>query len=301
MKVLCAVDGSEFSHWGTEALAALVEHPPKTLVLVHVLDIGPLKASGKRGGVSMSRPLARLKQEGARLLGEYDQVARLALKQRATAPITGIEKALVQGPVANTLVSQAKRRRADLLIVGSRGLSDLRGFLLGSVSRKVVSHSPCPVLVIKERLPQNPRILLAVDSSKYSKSAAGFLRRHVAGTASRVTVLSVVPPIATDIAARVLETSEIDRLMKPATEGARVLVAGYRESFLKDGYAVTTEVLSGHPSQSILDYVQTSKPDLVVMGSRGLAGNERLQLGSVSESVVKYAPCSVLVVKGRHV
>ncbi len=299
MKVLCAVDGSGFSRWGVEALSYLGDRPPKILILLHALDIEGLKASGRRGKVNVSRSLAAVMKEGDRLVRQSAQLAALALSQRPSAASTKIETAVVKGPPAGTIVRQAKKRRADLLVVGSRGLSDLQGFLLGSISRKVTAQAPCPVLVVKERMPDTPKIVLAVDSSKYSKAAAEFLRRHLAGESTQLSIVSIVPPVATDIAARVLSAAELEDLAKPVRERARVVVAKFREAFLKDGCSVTTEVLAGHPTQTILDYLEKVRPAMVVMGSRGLTGTERLQLGSVSESVLKYAPCSVLVVRGR--
>ncbi len=52
------------------------------------------------------------------------------------------------GPPARTIVSFAKDRKVDLVVLGSRGLGDVEGFLLGSVSHKVTSLSDCPVLVV---------------------------------------------------------------------------------------------------------------------------------------------------------
>ena len=104
---------------------------------------------------------------------------------------------------------------------------------------------------------------------------------------------SMQPPVAWRA------TTTTQRTPQPVRERTRVVVAKFREAFLKDGCSVTTEVLAGHATQTILDYLEKVRPAMVVMGSRGLTGTERLQLGSVSESVLKYAPCSVLVVRGR--
>lgn len=52
------------------------------------------------------------------------------------------------GPPARTIVGFAKDRKMDLVVLGSRGLGDVEGFLLGSVSHKVTSLSDCPVLVV---------------------------------------------------------------------------------------------------------------------------------------------------------
>lgn len=301
MKILCAVDGSQFSQWGTDALAALASRPPKTLVLLHVLDTGRLRARGRRERVDLTRSLSAVQREGALLLRHMAQQARAALGQPPDAPSTRIETVLAQGRATDTIVRQAARRRVDLVVVGSRGLSDVSGFLLGSVSRHVVSQARCPVLVVKRPLPETPRVALAVDDSKSARGAAEFLRDCLLGEETQLMVLSVVPPVATDLAARVLPPDQIARLQKPAQEEAQRLLAKWRETFLKEGCAVSTEMLAGHPSQTLITYLERTEPDLVVVGSRGLTGSARLQLGSVSEALVKYAPCSVLVaVKGRR-
>lgn len=300
MKVICAVDGSQFSQWCTAALGVFGGQPPKTLVLLHVLDTGRLRARGKRERVDLTHSLSAVQREGARLLQHMAQEARRALGQSADAPSTKIETVLAQGRAAETIVRQTARRRADLVVVGSRGLSDISGFLLGSVSRQIVAQSPCPVLIIKRPLPESVRVALAVDDTKSARGAAEFLRTRLLGEETQLTVLSVIPPVATDIAARVLPPDQIERLQKPAREETQRLLARWRETFLKDGCAVSTEMLTGHPSQTLIAHFERTHPDLVVVGSRGLTGPERLQLGSVSAALVKYAPCSVLVVKGRR-
>ncbi|MDH5669628.1 MAG: universal stress protein, partial [Nitrospira sp.] len=68
-----------------------------------------------------------------------------------------------------------------------------------------------------------------------------------------------------------------------------------------DGYAVTTEVQSDHVIDTILRIVTFYQPNILVVGSRGLSGRERLQLGSVSETLLKYATCSVLIVRSKRV
>jgi len=288
MKVLCAVDGSEFSHWGVEALGVLSGQRPKTVILLHVVE----------GGAVPKRSLAAVDRAGERLLARLAQAASTALSQAATGHGTKVQTLVAHGPVAETVLTQAKRRKADLLILGSRGLSDIRGFLLGSVSRRVVTRAACPVLVVKRRVTDLERVLLAVDGSRHSKVAAEFLCAGFLPQSTHLTVLSVAAPAVTELARQVLSPAELERLTKPAVELAHKLVATFRQMFLKEGYSVATEVVAGHPSQTIIQQAEKIRADLVVAGSRGLTGIDRYYLGSVSESVLKYAPCSVLVVRG---
>jgi len=60
-----------------------------------------------------------------------------------------IETELLEGPAVEAILHVAKTREADLIVLGARGLGTLTGLLLGSISRKVLQHAPCPVLVIR--------------------------------------------------------------------------------------------------------------------------------------------------------
>ena len=95
-----------------------------------------------------------------------------------------------------------------------------------------------------------------------------------------------------------LTEQQIKSLNEPVFERATALVARMREDFLKEGFTVTTEVQFNHVTDAIIRMVTFNQVDLLALGSRGLSTQERLQLGSVSETALKYAPCSVLVVRG---
>ena len=62
-----------------------------------------------------------------------------------------IHPLLVEGHPAEEIIRAAARTHADLVILGSRGMTGLKGAFLGSVSRRVARHAPCSVLVVKER------------------------------------------------------------------------------------------------------------------------------------------------------
>ncbi len=300
MKVLCTIDGSEFSHWGAEAVGILAAQPPSSLVLLHVVatsDISSLK--GVRSALRKQTIIA-LEEAGHRLLRRTKEAVTVVLSQQAERPMTKITTVLARGSVAEAIVRQAHRRRVDLIMVGSRGFSDIRGFLLGSVSRKVVTSAPCPVLVVKRKLTAIHHTVLAVDDSKFSKAVVDFLLNEFAGEPTRITILSVVNPVVTSLGTEVLTSRQVSDLTKPKEAQLRSVVSQYRKMFLKEGWAVETKILKGHPGQTIIHYLETHSADLVAVGSRSLTGTERLQLGSVSEAVLKYAPCSVLVVRGRR-
>jgi nucleotide-binding universal stress UspA family protein len=82
--------------------------------------------------------------ERAAVEDEFETAFRSALP---TAPEVDIERKLVEGDPAHVLESEA--RGADLVVVGSGGRSGIAAALLGSVSKHVVDHAPCPVVVVK--------------------------------------------------------------------------------------------------------------------------------------------------------
>lgn len=246
------------------------------------------------------RALAAMEKAGGILLREAERSARVALGQAATGPRTTFHRVLAHGPHAQTIVRRARHAKADLILIGSRGLSDLQGFLMGSLSRQIASIAPCSILVVKQPLPQLTRVVLAVDDSKHSRTAARFLRSFILPESAMTTILSSAERPVTDLAVRYLSKAQVAELERPVLERATHLVASLRDEFLKEGYAAVTAVQMDHVIDTIVTQVEADHADLLVIGSRELTKSERLYLGSVSESLLRHAPCSVLIVRGRR-
>ena len=171
---------------------------------------------------------------------------------------------------------------------------------MGSISRQVASIAPCSVLIVKQPLPQLTRVALAVDNSKHSRAATRFLRSRILPESATTTILSSAERPVTDLAVRYLSEAQIAELERPVIERATRLVTTLRDEFLKEGYAVVTDVQMGHVIDTIVKHVEADHADLLVIGSRELTKSERLHLGSVSESLLRHAPCSVLIVRGAR-
>ncbi len=300
MKVLCAVDGSEFSNWAVEALGTFFHQSLKEVVLLHVVDDGQLRQGMKKEGASgakVKKVITAMNQDGKQLLKQAENHVALAINQAHIKPFVKIRTVLMHGHVTNVVTKQAEKRKVDLIVMGSRGLSNITGYLMGSVSRKVLTHAPCAVLTVKELLPAKPKVMLAVDGSNASKRAVSVFHSWILPEAISLHVLSVVPQFLTDIGPKLISKKHIKGLMKPFQLRAEEVTAQYREFFIKEGYKVTTDVKEGEPRKVILDQLETKKTDLAVLGSKGLTGPERFQMGSVSEWVAGYTSCSTLVVR----
>jgi nucleotide-binding universal stress UspA family protein len=300
MRILCAVDGSEYSRWGIQTLQAVAEREPEQVTLVHVIDKMSFRP-GKRQTPSVdNRALKAMEKAGQLILREAERSAKVALGQAATGPRTTLRLILAYGSIAPTVVEEARRWKADLILMGSRGLSDIKGFLLGSTSRRVAALAPCSVLVVKEALSALRHVTLAIDDSRPSRVAAQFLRSNILSDSATVTVLSSAETPVSDLAARYLSASQISALTQPVMERTTRMVNSVRDEFIKEGWTTTTKVHMNHVIDTIVKHVETDHADLLVVGSRRLTKGERLHLGSVSESLLRHAPCSVLIARGAR-
>ena len=302
MKVLCAVDGSEFSRWAVEALGTLFHESLKEVVLLHVVDDVQLRQGMKKEGASgakIKKVITAMNNDGKQLLKQAEEHATLAINQAHTKPFVKINTVLTHGHITNVVTKQAEKRKSDLIVMGSRGLSNITGYLMGSVSRKVLTHAPCAVLTVKEPIPEKTKVVLAVDGSNASKRAVSAFHSWVVPETISLHVISVVPQFLTDIGPKLVSKQHAKSLMKPFQLRAKEVIEQYRKFFLKEGYTITSDVKEGEPRKVILDQLKTKKADLAVLGSKGLTGPERFQMGSVSEWVAGYTSCSTLVIRPR--
>ncbi len=146
------------------------------------------------------------------------------------------------------------------------------------------------------------KIILATDGTKYSDAAAEMLNKINIGDGDEVKIVSVVDlavPLAVDVYGGYLpDTTELEKIAKEnalkilgqAADRAKAILGSKRVT-------VTTEVLFGSPESRIVETAEETHAELIVMGSHGYKSWERLLLGSVSNSVVHHAPCSVMVVR----
>jgi nucleotide-binding universal stress UspA family protein len=144
--IVVGVDGSKPSHEALRWAADEARLRDATVVAVHVWSFVPPTPIGEPGMIPMPAGDYAGQLDAERAAAEAELEAALADALPAE-PSVAIESKLVEGDAAEGLVEAAED--ADLLVVGSRGRSGIASVLLGSVSRHVVSHAPCPVVVVK--------------------------------------------------------------------------------------------------------------------------------------------------------
>jgi len=148
------------------------------------------------------------------------------------------------------------------------------------------------------------KILLAIDGSSCSQTAAETVVRQFQPAGAEVHVLHVDEwpkdlPTALAFSEGASAVGEILALHERRAHDAEHLVAGTTTALREAGFKSSGLVRSGEARQQILDYAAEWPADLIVLGSHGRRGINRFLLGSVSEAVVRHAPCSVEVVRRR--
>jgi nucleotide-binding universal stress UspA family protein len=292
-KILFATDGSEEATLAADAAASI---SASTASELHVLTVGPeypyyeLPESPAR----FEEIIETQKREAREVLD--GQVERI---EESGAAVEEAHLTMDERP-DQAIVDMAEKLGAGLVVVGSRGLTRLRRVLMGSVSDSVVRHAHCPVMVVRtdgggEASYPPGRILLALDGSEEADAAA----RMAVELADR-----------TDSELHVVHVGEVKPVYHPERHGYIIRYEDIRENagHLLDeqvekvkaagGTVAGAHLEMGRPDEEIAVLAQELGAGLVAVGSRGLGGIRRALVGSVSGSVVRHAPCSVLVVRG---
>lgn len=134
-------------------------------------------------------------------------------------------------------------------------------------------------------------ILVGYDGSAQSQKAAGLALSIAEAMDSRVLLFAVARP--PEPATSVEVHAVLDDAKEHYQKDFNRILAHAREK----GISIETEIAVGHPAEQIIHRAETGKVDLVVLGRRGTSMFEKWILGSVSERVLRYAHCPVMVIR----
>lgn len=145
MRILAAVDGSSCSDVALDQIASRPWPAGSELKIVTVVNPVPVV-----GAEYWALP-AEYYDQVSKAVHEGGERALEAARERvaACADTLAVTAEVLEGPPASTIVEEAERWGANLVIVGSRGHSAIRRMLLGSVSHSVALHAPCSVEVVR--------------------------------------------------------------------------------------------------------------------------------------------------------
>lgn len=146
-------------------------------------------------------------------------------------------------------------------------------------------------------MPGIKKILCAVDLSEHSKLVAEYAISMAKAFNAQITVLYTAPSLSQYVGFHV-PPSSIEQFVGEIVTGAEQSMQEFLAEMFTDP-AVKAEgvVLSGYAAQEILGYATKNEVDIIIMGTHGRAGIDRILFGSVAEKVVKTAPMPVMTIR----
>ena len=150
-KILVAFDGSKPSKRAIDYAADMADECKGKLIILTVVPWENLPVFPTDGmGAAPMATAEEWEEYQEKMEASYHKSQADVVKDlRDAFPKLDVEAILLEGRPSATIVEQAEKNQADLIVVGSRGLGGISGWILGSTSRRVVESCTKPVLVIK--------------------------------------------------------------------------------------------------------------------------------------------------------
>lgn len=252
-----------------------------SIYLVHAVSHGGL-------GDDLPRELADRCED--RLRG---QVLRLGIQEPELAGA-----GVFPGVPHRVLIDLAQTVGADLIVVGATASGPFAAELLGSTADRVLRKADCPVLLVRGEMRVPPRRVLApVDLSSLSGDAfrCGLHLLSQLGTGEKIELRVVHALSFLEVAEQRRQRAGISygEAERATSEEMRRFVL---ENQADEPFQVEMAVLPGEARFEILRELAERPVDLVVLGTHGRSGPDRLLLGSVASTVARKAPCNVLLI-----
>ena len=280
-KIVAGTDLSKTAQVATDRAAALAEKLGAELVLVH----------------AGSDPGERL-----------DELAKQY----------GADKVVESGPPADVLVTFTETMGADLLVVGSVGMSGARRFMLGNVPNKVSHHSPTDLLIVKTDPPKSTgaynKVLVGTDGSPTAMQALDVACDLGAKLGTKVLVVCAYEPptereldqmrsdpddpVAQWSAGKTTSgTPDEFRWRIAGTAQAEDVLDRASEHAQRRGVDAEVRAVKGSPAEVLISVAEEADCDLVAIGNVGMAGAKRFMLGNVPHRISHHAPTDVLIIR----
>jgi hypothetical protein len=287
-KILVCTDGSPDSEGAINAALLLAKTTGSAVFLLEVVFF--LAGYELQSPDTLAPPVANL---------ELMQVQEAAAKERlenwqteaAGQGVTLTPRIRSGASAYDGILEEAGEIQPDLIIMGRHGYTGLTRLLMGSVTARVIGHSPADVLVVpRDTAIGWKTVLVATDGSRHSAAAAAKAVDLAASYGGRVVAVSVV-----DLPDEVYGVSPeaVEKIVGKARSYADA-VAALAE---KAGVQCVVAVREGQSAATIVQVAKEEGAGVIAMGSHGRTGLSRLLMGSVTEKVIGHAPCPVLVVR----
>lgn len=285
--IMLATDGSVYSDGAVKEAIYLARSCSARLSALYVLEVNPEFQTEGLAYVEKMELDARSHLDAVRAAAARENVECEVITRRTDEPYKAV-------------VRESGERNCDVIVMGRRGKTGLKKILMGSVTAKVIGYASSSVLVVPKDAAINCRnILLAVDGSRFSDTASERAIQIARRCEARLAVISVIPAgvqagMDPDTGYTPQQLALISREIFAAAEQQMAKVAA---AATQAGIQAETAMLGGNPYEAIVEAAVKRESDLIVIGSHGRTGLQKLIMGSVAERVVALSPSAVLVVK----
>ena len=298
-RILCPVDLSPCSHTALQYALALGRWYEARVTVLHVFRQMPVvdTAAAALGGGLYVPPI------------EMTEVDRAAIERRVAEFVATAQGGqdvtlhICEGAnLREEILREAREMRADLLVLGSHGLSGVRRLVLGSTAENVLRHAPLPVLIVSAHAPAVPesgvpfkRIVCAVDFHADDYRALRYAFALAQESDAQLTLMHAMEMPAVHVGAEDLAfdlASAREMVMRDARERLAALVPDEARAYC----TVHAEVVEGQAHQAILRLATEVDADLIIMGVRSRDALDVAVFGSHTQAVVRAAHCPVLTV-----
>jgi nucleotide-binding universal stress UspA family protein len=193
--------------------------------------------------------------------------------------------------VAGEIIRAGEKGKYDLIVVGSRGLSGIKSWILGSVSKRVAKEAKGSVLIVKNKIDSLPKILLAYDGSPESKKALAVaieLGKKFNGQVNPIAVVNI--PLSPE--GHVM--TDIDKWEKEMKDYVVEAVTALKAQNVPGEGKVLNSV---DVPRAICEEAARDNYDLIVVGHRGIGRLKSLFLGSVASGIADNSKTNVLIAR----
>ena len=298
-RILCPVDLSDCSRAALQHALALARWYEAKVTVLHVFRPVPVvdTAAAALGAGLYAPPIA---------LPEVDCAAierRVAEFVTSTPGAGGVTVHVCEGTnIREEILRQADEGGADLLVVGSHGLTGVTRLVLGSTAENVLRHALMPVLIVPAhagpaRAAGIPftRIVCAVDFEADSYRALRYAFDLAQESDAQLTLLHAVEMPAVHVGAEDL-TYDLESARQAVIRNARERLEALVPEAARAYCTVHAEVAEGQAHHAILRLAADAGADLIIMGVRSRDAFNVAVFGSHTQAVVRAAPCPVLTV-----
>lgn len=295
MKLLLAIDSSSASQHVIAEAAARPWPSGTRFCVLHIVDV-----------LGMGRSLAMIDEEK-----RYGQTLVAAAAEKLVRAGHETNTDVLVGFPRKAVVQYAKEWGADFVMVGSHGQGALSRFLLGSVAQAALHTAPCSVEVVRRGIHEPPsrrgmKILLGTDGSDGASVAVKSVANRPWPASTQVKIISAVQllvpgnELMMSSSSPIYPTSLLEEVWDEVRSSAHEAVAEARKTLEAAGMKIVPGETTpeGDPRIVLLAQAKEWDVDLIVLGSYGRRGMDRILMGSVSESVALHAHCSVEIIRG---